>query len=344
MDRGSNPTLLVFRFSAMGDVAMVASVLREFVEYHPQLTVVMVSRAFFQPFFADIPRLVFHPCRFDGTHRGFGGLRRLFIELKRYKPAFVADLHHNIRSRLLAFSFRLIGITVRHLDKDRTGRKALTRPRHKIMKPLRPMPERYADVLAKLGFPMALRHALRPHRQSLPETAKRLFADGGATYVGIAPFAQHQPKVYPLNRMEAVIAYLDKKGHHVLVFGGGPDEQRLAEAWQRAFDNVHSLIGHFSLADELAIISNLDLMLSMDSAGMHLASLMGIRVLSIWGPTHPYAGFLGYGQHPEDCIQVDHPARPSSIYGNKPCSCDGKDSMELIEPELVIAKLQEAGL
>lgn len=344
MNRVTSPTLLVFRFSAMGDVAMVASVLRELVEHHPGLSVVMVSREFFKPLFAGIPRVVFHSCQFDETHRGLKGLYRLFAELKRYHPTAVADLHHNIRSRFLSLLFRLQGVAVRRLDKDRAAKNALTRPRHKIMRPLKPMPERYADVFAKLGFPTVLRYALWPNRLPLPETAKRLFADIGATYVGISPFAQHQPKIYPMDQMEAVIAYLDGQGHSVLIFGGGTDEQQRAEAWQRTFTNVHSAIGHFSLAEELAVISNLDVMLSMDSAGMHLASLMGVRVLSIWGATHPYAGFLGYGQHMEDCIQVDHPARPSSVYGNKPCICDGKDAMELVTPAMVIARLKATGL
>ena len=52
---------------------------------------------------------------------------------------------------------------------------------------------------------------------------------------------------------------------------------------------------------------------------MHLASLVGTRVVSIWGATHPYAGFLGYGQRESDCIQRALDCRPCSIYGNKKC-------------------------
>lgn len=337
--------MLVLRFSAMGDVAMVASVLRAFAEQHPHFTVIVVSRATFEPFFADISGLIFHPFYPKGAHRNIRGLYRLFTELLQYKPAAVADLHDNLRSRFLSLLFRAKGIHVSQLDKGRKEKKALTRPHHKVMKPLKPTVDRYADVFGKLGFPIVLSHSLSRRRLPLPETAKRFFAGGEAVKkIGIAPFAQHLPKVYPPDRMEAVIAYLSQQGHTVLIFGGGPAEQRVAEGWQHRHKHVHSLIGQFSLQQELAIIANLDIMLSMDSAGMHLASLMGVRVLSIWGGTHPYAGFLGYGQHLEDCIQVDHPARPSSVYGNKPCICDGKDSMELIPPEMVIDKLQHIGL
>ncbi|MFC3198568.1 glycosyltransferase family 9 protein [Parapedobacter deserti] len=343
-ETGKNSVILVFRFSAMGDVAMVASVLRELVEQRRHLTLVMVSREALQPFFADISGVVFHPFYPHGPHQGISGLYRLFKELKRYQPTAVADLHHNIRSRFLSLLFRLSGIAVRQLDKARKEKKALTRAYKKIMKPLKPTVERYADVFRKLGYPMALSHTLKRRKQPLPETAKRLFADHGGKKVGIAPFAKHLPKVYPFDRMEEVIAYLDRQGHTVLVFGGGTAERQVAAGWQARYSQVHSVVDQFSLQQELSIISHLDVMISMDSAGMHMASLMGVRVLSIWGATHPYAGFLGYGQVPDDCIQVDHPARPSSIYGNKPCICDGKDSMELIAPVMIIDKLREAGL
>lgn len=344
MKREANPTLLIFRFSAMGDVAMVASVLREVKEQWPNLTLVMVSRESFKPFFADISGVIFHPFYPHGVHKGIQGLFRLFQELLQYTPQAVADLHYNLRSRSLSTLFWLKGIPTSQLDKGRKEKRALTRPHNKVRKPLKPMVERYADVFRKLGYPITLRHVLQSRQLPLPESVVPLFSDNHTAKVGVAPFAQHQPKVYPLKRMEAVIEYLDKQGHTVLIFGGGAAEQQVAQDWQERFRHVHSLIGQFALQQELAVISHLDLMLTMDSANMHMASLVGVRALSIWGATHPYAGFLGYGQQPEDCIQVDHPARPSSVYGNKPCLCDGVDSMELIAPEMVIGKLREAGL
>lgn len=344
MKREANPTLLVFRFSAMGDVAMVASVLRELMEQQPDLTLVLVSRELFKPFFADIPNLIFHSFYPNGAHKGARGLYHLFKELRQYDPQSVADLHYNIRSRALSALFRLTGVPVRQLDKGRKEKKALTRPHQKVRKPLKPTVERYADVFRALGYPVVLSHALRPRTWPLPVSVAPLFSDPQTAKVGIAPFAQHTPKVYPFKRMEVVMDYLDRQGHAIFIFGGGTEEQRIAESWQERFRNVRSLIGYFTLQEDLAIISHLNVMLTMDSANMHMASLMGVRALSVWGATHPYAGFLGYGQRLEDCIQVDHPARPSSVYGNKPCLCDGVDSMELIPPEMIVGKLREIGL
>ena len=333
--------IIILRFSAMGDVAMVASVLREFSIQNPHTEMVMVSRASFKPFFDDIPNLLFHVIHPATIHKGVFGAFRLFKELLNYKPIAIADLHDNLRSRLLSTFFRFTAVKIVRIDKGRVEKRALTRRHHKILKPLKLTVERYADVFSVLGFKLQLNHQLKPMVKEIPPHALTLFNDKGVKRVGISPFAQHLYKMYPLAKMEKVIAELDALNYQLFIFGGGDEEKSVAENWQSQFANVKNLIGNFTLTEELAIISQLNLMLSMDSSGMHMASLMGIPVISIWGPTHPYAGFLGYGQKLEDCIQIDHPSRPSSIYGNKPCLCGAVPCIDLIETKVVIQKITE---
>ena len=333
--------IIILRFSAMGDVAMVASVLKEFSEQNPSTEIVMVSREAFKPFFDGIPNLIFHSIQPKTTHKGVAGLYKLYKELRKYKPTALADLHDNLRSRILSTFFRLSGTKIKRIDKGRAEKKALTRSTNKIFKPLRQTVERYADVFRQLNFKIELSHKLIKNQKALPAKAVYLFKDHSIKKIGIAPFAQHLYKVYPLGKMEEVIAYLSKIGYQLLIFGGGKAEQEIAENWSLTYANTHNLIGNFTLSEELDLISNLDLMLSMDSSGMHMASLMGIEVVSVWGPTHPYAGFLGYGQLENDCIQIDHPNRPNSIYGNKPCMCGVESCMGLIDPETIVNKIKE---
>ncbi|MCX2584219.1 glycosyltransferase family 9 protein [Pedobacter sp. MR22-3] len=333
--------IIVLRFSAMGDVAMVASVLKEFAAQNPAVEIIMVSRAAFKPFFNEIKNLTFHTIQPKNTHKGLLGLFKLFKELQKYKPAAIADLHDNLRSRVISACFRFTGIKIKRIDKGRAEKKALTRSVNKIFKPLRQTVERYADVFCELGYPIELTHKLNRKPQLLPANAEYLFRNPLQKKIGISPFAQHIYKVYPLKKMEKVIALLSASGHELFIFGGGKSEQAIAENWAKHNANTHNLIGNFSLTEELAIISNLDLMLSMDSSGMHMASLAGVPVVSVWGPTHPYAGFLGYGQSINNCVQVDHPMRPNSIYGNKPCMCGVESCMDMIAPQSIVNKIKE---
>jgi len=333
--------IIVLRFSAMGDVAMVASVLKEFSAQNPSVEIIMVSREAFKPFFDRIENLTFHAIQPRSIHKGINGLYRLYQELRKHKPTAIADLHDNLRSRAVSTFFRIIGTKIKRIDKGRAEKKALTRSVNKTFKPLRQTVERYADVFRELGFDVKLSHQLKKSPQAIPTKAEKLFYDKAIKKVGISPFAQHIYKVYPLEKMEKVIALLSALGYELFIFGGGKTEQAVAEQWAKTYLNTNNLIGSFDLTEELAIISNLDLMLSMDSAGMHMASLLGVPVVSVWGPTHPYTGFLGYGQLESDCIQIDHPARPNSIYGNKPCFCGVASCMDLINPQTIVNKITE---
>jgi len=333
--------IIILRFSAMGDVAMVASVLKELKEQNPGVQLIMVSRIAFKPFFSEINDLTFHPIQPKNEHKGFAGLYRLYKELRSHQIDAVADLHDNIRSRVLSLFFRLSGIKVTRIDKGRAEKNALTRAKNKILKPLKPTVERYADALRALGLPLQLSHQLIRQTPPIPEKAKAFFSDVSIKKIGIAPFAQHSYKMYPAAKMEQVIQLLIESGYQVLIFGGGDKEFQIADQWSAKNPTLINTIKQFTLQEELHIIAYLDLMLSMDSSGMHMASLMGAPVVSVWGPTHPFAGFLGYGQSMDDCIQIDHPSRPNSIYGNKPCLCGVEECISLIEPHTILEKIKE---
>ena len=88
-------------------------------------------------------------------------------------------------------------------------------------------------------------------------------------------------------------------------------------------------------------MSHMEVMLAMDSSNMHLASLTGTPVVSIWGATHPAAGFLGWNQKPEDCIQLDMNCRPCSIYGKKKCIYSDYRCLTGIDPDIVFSKVKK---
>jgi ADP-heptose:LPS heptosyltransferase len=87
-------------------------------------------------------------------------------------------------------------------------------------------------------------------------------------------------------------------------------------------------------------MNQMDLMVSMDSANMHLASLVNTPVISIWGATHPYAGFYGFNQDESNAIQIDLPCRPCSIFGNKPCCRGDYACLRQITPEMIVKKVE----
>ena len=119
--------------------------------------------------------------------------------------------------------------------------------------------------------------------------------------------------------MKKVIEVLSKK-HQVILFGGGEKEIVILNSLEASFETVFNVAGKLALDEEMSIISNLDIMISMDSGNAHLAAMLGVEVVTIWGVTHPYAGFAPFNQPEDYCLLANRnqfPKIPTSVYGNK---------------------------
>lgn len=333
--------LLVIRTSALGDVAMTVPVLKQLLQHYPSLKLTVVTTPSFAPMFERLERTEIHALEKRGRHKGIIGIYKLFRELKaKHRFDAVADLHNVLRSVILRNLFRLSGVPVAKIDKGRKEKKELTVKEDKKLVQLKTSFQRYADVFNELGFSFTLdKNQPAFTKQPLPSKAADLFIPG-KKHIGIAPFAKHGEKMYPVDKMLAVIQQLHTDSNNQLFFfGGGKEEIKLLTEWEMRFPGVINLAGKFSFSEELAIISNIDVMMSMDSANMHLASLFNVPVVSIWGATHPYAGFYGWGQQPANAVQIELYCRPCSVFGNKPCYRGDHACMEQLPESMVVEKL-----
>lgn len=332
--------IAVMRLSAMGDVAMTVPVLRAIVRQYPELRITVISRPFFKPFFEDIPNLSFFAFDEKVRHKGFLGLLRLFNDIKKQNIDAFADLHNVLRSTVIRTLFALSGKKTAFTDKGRTEKAALTRAENKIFKQLPTMFERHAEVFKELGFPVDLTFPMFPGKLELDKEITAITGDKKQNWIGIAPFAQYESKVYPLDLIRQVIDRLSDAGYKIFLFGG-KQEVELLNGLSQNKENIITIAGKIKFQQELQLISNLDLMLSMDSGNAHIAAMYGIKVITLWGATHPYAGFAPFNQ-PLDYTMISDrtqfPKLPTSVYGNK--MVDGyENAMRTITPEMVFKKI-----
>ncbi|RZJ27036.1 MAG: ADP-heptose--LPS heptosyltransferase RfaF, partial [Flavobacterium sp.] len=267
----------------MGDVAMTVPVLRAFTSQYPDVKITMVSKGFFAPFFDDIPNVDFFAADTSGRHKGLIGLLRMFRDLKKLGIDAVADLHNVLRSKIIRRHFAFIGKKTAHLDKARAEKKALTRAENKIFKPLKPVTERHAEVFAMLGFPIDLSQPKFPPKQKMDDAVLAVAGEKTEKWIGIAPFAQHESKVYPEDLMQEVIDSLAETGHKIFLFGAGQTETQLLGTFASNHQNVIVVAGKIIFRQELQLISNLDVMLSMDSGNAHIAAMYGVPTVTLWG-------------------------------------------------------------
>ena len=336
---------------------MIVPIVWALAQQYPELRITVLSRPAMRPLFEDLaPNVNFMEADVKQEYHGVRGLNTLYRRLVAKQFTHIADLHSVLRSEYLRLRFNLGRYRVEHINKHRKQRRKLvTRQPRKVLAPLPSSFQNYLDVLARLGFPVDVDRyhfqSIFSHQENTAEPTANLNLLPKAIgpkrsweqWIGIAPFAAHQGKTYPLDKMEKVVASLVQSypKARLFLFGRGKEEDRTFTQWVRQWPQCTYVGWHLeTLYQELILMSHLDVMLSMDSANQHLASLTATPVVTVWGATHPYAGFLGWNQSLQNAVQLsDLPCRPCSIYGQKPCLRGDYACLQGITPEMIIESI-----
>lgn len=329
--------LLIIRFSAMGDVAMLVPIVASLAKSYPNIRITVLSQPFAKPFFEGLANNVgFMAANVKKDYKGVHGLNLLYRRLLAKHFTAVADMHDVLRTKYLRMRFNVDRYKVAHINKHHKEKRKLCRKDGKQLVQLPTSFDNYAEVLNKLSYPITY--------QFDSITTENIDIDKNSKYrIGIAPFAAHNGKIYPIEKMEQVIQLLIERHNDIKIylFGGGKKEKEQFNIWTQRWSQCVNVAETLNgLNQELSLMSQLNVMVSMDSANMHLASLVGTPVVSIWGATHPYAGFMGWNQQMSDAVQIDIPCRPCSIYGNKPCYRGDYACLNNIQPEYIIDKIE----
>lgn len=318
--------MLVLRFAALGDVATMSSVLMRRAEMAPDCQFTILTHPMLLPLFKGAANVRAIPI--DKTL----GIWRIFRDLRRLRPTHVIDGHNNLRTICIRILFFLTGTRVVYLHKHRRTRRRLTRQKHKVLRQMTPWWKVYDRMFAKCGLPGEVVETplLQPSRNSKP-----------IYNIGVAPFAKYKGKVWPLDRMEETVRNLAAGGHCRIWLFGGPMHKEIMDGWADGNPAVVNMAGACTFSQELEIIRDLDLMLAMDSANMHFASWAGVPVVSVWGATHPYAGFYGWRQDPSWAVQSDLPCRPCSTNGCKECLRGDYACMKTVSVDMVMDRIRK---
>jgi ADP-heptose:LPS heptosyltransferase len=330
----------------MGDVALTLPVIRSVIEQNPELEIVFVSRKFFEPIFNGIDRFQFYGIDVN-EYKGLQGLWKLCNELDKLGDFdYFVDLHDSLRTKIMRSVFRLWRVKNSVIDKGKQQRKILTRKKSKKIVPLKHITERYADVFKNSGINCSLESSvlkkINVNKESRDRASIFYKSIKQIKYLGFAPFSAHQLKEWDLENVEKFLQIFiqNNPDYHILLFGAKNEFEKLKElkANNEKMSIVSGLEGGFET--ELAVIERLDYMISMDSANMHLAALLGVKVLAIFGPTHPYLGWGPYLQG-ENVVQLnDLECRPCSVFGSNNCHRGDHACMKNLFPDMVLNRIK----
>ena len=301
--------IVVLRLSSLGDVAMLVPVLLSFHHTYTDCHIRLVTRERFAPIFSDLHFVSIEAIDSANSRISFTKLIHFAIQLSRTKPKIVLDLHDVLRTKVLRDFCRLFGSKIAVIDKGRSEKNEIISQNSHKSKWLKTTFRRYTDAFEKAGFPFKLgSYFLKKTKNKA--TKKR---------IGISPFAKHASKEYSAEKIKDLLQKLaSHSDFEWIIFGNGEREERISEELSVGISNVNSSIGKMSFAEELNLMSSLDLMISMDSGNGHLAANYGIPVITLWGTTHPRLGFGPYNQpffyslFPDEKL---YPNLPISVFG-----------------------------
>ncbi|MDP4666309.1 MAG: glycosyltransferase family 9 protein [Flavobacteriaceae bacterium] len=328
--------ILVIRLSAMGDVAMTVPVILAMRNQFPEAQITVVTRKAFIPIFAHLNDVSVLSVDSLGRHKGIMGLWQLSKEIHALRPSMIADLHNVLRSKMLRFFLKDYRWAI--VDKGRKDKHLAVNQGKEVQ--LQTTHERYADVFRNLGFDLNLADFVLPRTKlNLPSGIQTKPIE---KWIGFAPFAGYLGKTYPLDLSAQLIARLEKQAT-VVLFGGGEEETKALNDLASKFEKVTCYAGQLNLSEEIQLISNLDMMIAMDSSNGHLAAMLGVEVISIWGITHPILGFAPFGQPGCNSLVADKSKFnkiPTSVYGNK-MPQGYENAIRTITPEMIDQLVQE---
>ena len=314
---------------------MSVPVLKALSEQYPETEIYLLTGKLFNPLFSDINNLNILNPDLKGKHKGIKGLFILFTEIKKnVSPDIVIDIHDVLRTKILRLLFKFSGIKVRKIDKGRRAKRKLTKQKNKVLKPLKHTTERYTETFFKAGLDLNLKYSFKKNIKSDNIHISDL-VNSDKKNIGIAPFAKHLQKQYPIEKTEELIKLLSENNYQILLFGGGNKEKETANKIAEKYKNTINIIGKYSLKDEIALMNNLDVMITPDSGNMHLAALTSVKIISIWGATHPFAGFTPFVEDNRHLIirNSNLKCSPCSIFGNKKCYKHTLECLYSIPPE-----------
>jgi heptosyltransferase II len=275
------------------------------------------------------------------SESGLRGMRLKIQQLRERKYDLAIVPHRSLRSALIAYFAR---IPLRIGFETSAGRVFFSRTvqyqknHHEYRRNL--------DLLAGIGKQWdGIEYPRLYPSQSDQCRVEKLLSDWnkeGLSLIAIAPGSVWNTKRYLPERFAELAKMLAGRNYRIALIGGAEDKA-LCEDIRSTIgsDKIQSFSGKLSILESAELIRRCVLLISNDSAPVHMAIGVGTPVAAIFGATVPAFGFAPYGKR--DCvIEIQNlSCRPCSIHGGDKCPITTFDCMRRIEPDMVMRKVSE---
>ncbi len=334
--------ILIIQTAFIGDAILTLPLIQTLKLNYPQslIDAVVIPRA--AEIFSNHPAIS-NVIQYDkrGRDKGIKGLWRLKIKLDAQNYDLVIVPHRSIRSALLTWLLKpkvSIGF-------DKSAGRALFKKiihynssSHEI--------ERNLSLLSPLelstvNIDLPKLYPSFQDEKIIDSIFEEYELNQYKNILAVSPGTVWNTKRWPVDRFAAVCKNIASEKTSIILIGGKEDEILCKEVMEIAKSkNVFSTAGKLTLLQSAELTRRCKVLISNDSAPMHIAVAVGTPVVAIFGATIPEFGFAPRGQHDIVVETSGLKCRPCSIHGGKVCPVKTFECMLSITPEIVMNKVK----
>ncbi|MDD5422915.1 MAG: glycosyltransferase family 9 protein [Candidatus Omnitrophota bacterium] len=269
IDKTRIKRILVITLSNVGDIILTTPVIRALAKEFPGARIdVMVGPQGKEIFEKDpaVFKLIIYDKRMP-----LAGKRRLQLKLKSLKYDLVADLKNTIFPLLISPKF--------HTSAMQKFPKSLAHSRSRHMHRLKP-----------LGIENALEQSYIYIPREDEEYVNRLLSEEGITgpIIVISPGAKSHLKRWTAEGFAKLADRLIRECKVNIIFiGAENDKEVVAGIMKKMKGRSCDFAGKTNIRQLGSLLKRSDLLITNDSAPLHLGCAVGTKVLAIFGPTDP---------------------------------------------------------
>ncbi|MEK9139329.1 MAG: lipopolysaccharide heptosyltransferase II [Bacteroidota bacterium] len=329
--------ILVFHTAFIGDIILTLPLVQRLRASLPgtQITFVAIpSAANVLENHPAINRIVVYDKR--GTEAGLSGILKLAAELRAEKFDIALIPHRSLRSALVAWLARIpkrVGFSASAAPRLFTDVVQYDKNSHEIdrnLSLLRPLRIAYSGDQLPSVYPS----------DDDKRVVDKLLNRSGQ-FIGFAPGSVWNTKRWPKEHFISLGKKLASDGASLVMVGSRQDAALCEEiGFAIGSGGIVNAAGKLSLLQSAELIRRCSLLISNDSAPMHLAVAVRTPVVALFGATVPRFGFAPRGQHDVVAEVNGLACRPCSIHGGDKCPIKTFVCMKDLKPEIVYAKVQ----
>ncbi len=320
--------ILVLKFSSLGDLILIIPSLKSLRDYFPHAQIHLLTLKKYASIFSDCPYLD-KVIAVDASYRKMKKIFRISSSLLKNSYDYIIDFQNNTYSHLIAFlsfprkSFgyrRKWGFLLTHKIKEKKSDSPLTSQQR---------------LLHLLGVELKDKTLTLWDQKEIDIKHLGVFSLDNLIGINVSASVRWETKNWPIEYINKLIKMLIKEfPQYRILLLGDKHSQSVAEKINVVEGKVLNLCGKTNLRELIYIIKHLHLLITGDTASLHIAVAQNIPTIAIFGPTSPF-------RHTESSKNLH------ILFKKLPCSfcyrerCKSKECMLSITPQEVFKKIKE---